>query len=291
MHRRKRIELLVSRALRPAASCVVLTLLVVTGCGTASSLGLPLSSGMNYLLSDAAEVRHETGHRNDVATELAKATLEPHQVEAGDVLVIEPNDFNSPVQIPSDHTGQQDGTIDLGSYGRMQVSGLTIPDIQNRVQQAVVHTETAKRQSKIGLASHNNASETEELPDLGVAVRLVSQERGLVYVMGEVNAPGSYPLTGSETALDAIIAAGGLSDRANEHKVILTRPRTADKPRLILPICYQRVLQLGDVETNYQLKPGDRIYVPSLTLMEDIRISTGIHRGKSCPQCRDFSPK
>lgn len=275
-----------------ATLAVLLTSLAQTGCRTASSLGLPLSSGMNYLLSDAAEIRREMGHRSDVSTELAKATLKPHQVEAGDVLVIEPNDFNSPIQIPSDHTVQQDGTIDLGGYGRIQVSGLTVSDIQQRVQQTIIQTEMTKPHRQIGLASHNNTpgSESPE-PDLSVAVRLISQERGLVYVMGEVNAPGSYPLTGSETALDAIIAAGGLSDRANEHKVILTRPRIADQPRLILPICYQRVLQLGDVSTNYQLQPGDRIYVPSLTIWEDFKSSTGVNRGKSCPQCRDFSPE
>jgi polysaccharide export outer membrane protein len=169
----------------------------------------------------------------------------------------------------------------------MQVAGLTVPAIQQRVQQAIVQVESQK--PKIGLASHASPSDATAEPDLSVGVRLISKERGLVYVMGEVNAPGSYPLTGSETALDAIIAAGGLSDRANEHKIILTRPRVADKPRLILPICYQRVLQLGDVSTNYQLQPGDRIYVPSMTFADDFRHSTGLNGGKSCPHCRDFS--
>lgn len=246
-----------------------------TGCRTASSMGMPVSASMNYLLKDAAEVREATGQRSDVATELAKATLRPHEVEAGDVLVIEPNDFNSPVQIPSDHTVQQDGTIDLGSYGMMQVAGLSVAQIRDRVQQVVFETEATKHQSRIGLASHSDAPPEPDPESLSVAVRLISKERGLVYVMGEVNAPGSYPLTGSETALDAIIAAGGLSAKANEHKIILTRPRTTDKPRIVLPVSYQRIVQVGDVATNYQLQPGDRIYVPSMTLWEDIKLSAG----------------
>lgn len=90
-------------------------------------------------------------------------------------------------------------------------------------------------------------------------------------MMGEVNAPGSYPIVGSETVLDALITAGGLSGRANLHKIILTRPQTEGKPRFILPVCYQQRLQLGDTSTNYQLRPGDRIYVPSLTHWEDIK--------------------
>lgn len=264
--------------------------LLLNGCRTASSLGLPLSSGLNYLLTDAVEVRQAVGHRDDVATELAKAPLPPHFVEAGDVLVIEPNDFNSPVQIPSDHTVQQDGTIDLGGYGRVQIVGLPVAEIQQRVQQIIERQELQKKNSRVGLASHSKQSVMEDnAADYGVSVRLVSNERGIVYVMGEVNAPGSYPISGSETALDAIISAGGLSDKANEHKILLTRPQQVGQPRIILPICYQRILQLGDVSTNYQLRPGDRIFVPTLTVWEDLKASSGWNREKSCPHCVDFS--
>ena len=275
----------------PASVCFAAALLLATGCHTAASMGLPISAGSNYLLSDAVEIREAIGHRSDVATELAKAPLQPHYVEAGDVLVIEPNDFNSPVQLPSDQTVQQEGTIDLGGYGRLRVVGLTVPEIQQQVQFAVTQKETFKRQSAVGLASHTThiPPGIDENVDLGVTVRLVSQERGVVYVMGEVNAPGSYPIVGSETVLDALISAGGLSDRANDHKIILTRPQVAGQPRVILPVCYQQVLQLGDTSTNYQLQPGDRIYVPSLTLWEDIKQSTKWKGEKSCPQCRDYS--
>ena len=50
-----------------------LTLLLATGCHTIASLGLPVSSGSNYLLSDAMEIREAVGRKTDFATELAKA--------------------------------------------------------------------------------------------------------------------------------------------------------------------------------------------------------------------------
>ncbi|TWT50866.1 SLBB domain protein [Rubripirellula amarantea] len=275
-----------------ACMCITLAILVgiPTGCRTAASLGLPVSAGSNYLLSDADEIRQTMGHPSGVATELSKVTLAPHRVEAGDVLVIEPNDFNSPVRLPGDQTVQQDGTIELGSYGRIQVAGLSAEDIQGRVGEMVSRYEIAKRQTQIGLASYSGAPSNESA-DYGVTVRVVNQDSAMFYVMGEVNAPGSYPLVGYETVLDALIAAGGLSDRANDHKIILTRPQHGGQPRVILPVCYQQVLQLGDVSTNYQLKPGDRIYVPSMTLAEDIRQSIRWKNGKSCPQCEDYSKK
>jgi len=264
--------------------------LALAGCRTAASLGLPVSAGSNYLLSDAVEIRQAVGHRQGVATELAKVALPAHQVEAGDVLVIEPNDFNSPVRLPGDQTVQQDGTIELGSYGRLLVAGLSAQEIQGRVGEIVTTYEIAKRANRFGLASYNGTPNSDPA-DYGVSVRLVNQDSALFYVMGEVNAPGSYPLVGHETVLDALIAAGGLSDRANDHKIILTRPQFGGQPRVILPVCYQQILQLGDVSTNYQLRPGDRIYVPSMTFAEDLKQTLQWNNEKSCPQCRDYSKK
>ncbi len=269
------------------AICCILCITASSGCRTAASLGFPVFAGSNSLLPYASSLR-QSGHRNDVPTELAKRALPPHRMEAGDVLVIEPNDFNSPVRMQSDQTVQHDGYIELGDYGRLDVLGLTAEEIQQKVQSRVAARETEKRQTQITLASHSETRAPEEYIDYGVSVRLVSNESDQFYVMGEVNAPGSYPLVGAETVLDAVISAGGLSDRANEHKIILTRPQPDGQPRLILPVCYKQILQLGDVTTNYQILPGDRIYVPNLTIWEDVRQSVAFNSDKSCPHCRAY---
>lgn len=263
------------------------------GCRTASSLGLPISSGSHSLLSSAGRIRQQYGHPGNVPTELAKAPLPAHRVEAGDVLVIEPNDFNSPVRFPSDQTVFQDGTIDLGAYGRVQVAGKTTQEIQQEVQFRVASIEGQKREMRAQLASHRDGFDppSEDPIDTGIGVRIINRESSQVYVMGDVNAPGSYPLNGNETVLDAIITAGGLTSRANDHKIILTRPQPDGQPRIILPVCYQQILQMGDVSTNYQLMPGDRIYVPSLTIWEDIKQSVRINNDKGCPQCREYTKK
>ena len=271
-------------AMLPLFACVH------TGCRTASSMGIPISSGANYLLSDAVEIRQSAGHRNGIPTELQKVNLPPHRVVAGDVLVIEPNDFNSPVRLPGDQTVQQDGTIELGQYGRLQVMGQSAEEIQTQVSSMIAGVESAKFEAKVALASYQPGQQRPQpTVDYSVAVRLVNQDSALFYVMGEVNSPGSYPLVGHETVLDAIIAAGGLSDRANDHKIIVTRPQLPGKPRVILPACYQQILQLGDVSTNYQLMPGDRIYVPSMTIFEDAKQTLQWRNEKSCPHCRDYS--
>jgi polysaccharide export outer membrane protein len=165
---------------------------------------------------------------------------------------------------------------------------MTTEEIQHTVQSRVAARESEKSQKRFALASHSPNHPPEEAMDYGVNVRLVSNESDQFYVMGEVNAPGSYQLAGAETVLDALIAAGGLSDKANEHKIILTRPQPDGHPRLVLPVCYKQILQLGDVTTNYQLLPGDRIYVPSITLWEDVKQSVAFSSDKSCPHCREY---
>lgn len=268
-------------------SLLVVLPLMLTGCSTLSSLGLPVASGPYKMLSTASKIRDQTGHPDDVPHEMSKTVQAAHRVEPGDVLVVEPADFDSPIRFSSDQTVQSDGTIELGQYGTVPVAGLTLYEIKQQAQTRVAAFHNKPRPG-VTQASYGGRANTPINTDL--SVRLVSNESSLVYVLGEVNAPGSYPLVGRETVLDAIISAGGLTDRSNEHKVILTRPRSADADPQIFPICYQQIVQLGDTSTNYQVKPGDRIYVPSLTMLEDIRQSLQI-KERSCPHCRDYSER
>ena len=104
------------------------------------------------------------------------------------------------------------------------------------------------------------------------------------YVLGEVNAPGAFPLSGRETVLDGIIAAGGITRAANTKKVILSRPTQPDGCRVVLPVCYDNVVQLGDTSTNYQLLPGDRIFIPSKGALDDIPCFQEAGPGRPVPR-------
>ena len=278
---------LVSRGTVPPGTSIGLTLLaiVVGGCSTLSSLGLPVASGPYTILSSASKMRDAVGHPDHIPHEMAKSVQSPHRVEPGDVLVVEPVDFDSPIRFPSDQTVQADGTIDLGQYGRVHAAGLTLDEIKHHAH-ARVAAHYGSRRDGVTRASYGDTPDAAPI-DTDLSVRIVSDESSVVYVLGEVNAPGSYPIVGRETVLDVLISAGGITDRANKHKVILTRPASASQRRQIYPVCYQQIVQLGDTSTNYQIQPGDRIYVPSLTLMEDIRQSIQLSE-RSCPHCREW---
>src|SRR5205807_8304037 len=153
---------------------------------------------------------------------------------------------------------------DLGLYGRVQVAGKPIEAVEAQVQ-AIVQAKT---------------------PNAGpINVRLVGRNSKVYYVLGQVNAPGSFPLQGRETVLDGIVAAGGLNARASRNNIILSRPTTPEGCRIVLPVCYRQIVQLGDTTTNYQLQPGDRIYVPAMTFWEGI-FGEDKETKKGCSPCK-----
>ncbi|HEY1192418.1 MAG TPA: SLBB domain-containing protein [Gemmata sp.] len=221
---------------------------VVTGCSTiGESLGF--STPTNPLSKDAKAIRDTAPVPAPVPRELAMSLLPAHVVEPGDTLLVQPVEFDAPVRLPPDQPVQPDGTIDLGQYGRPVVAGKTLPEVEGVVRGAI------------------KAKETKDVP---VTVRLLAKPGKVFYVLGEVNAPGAFPITGHDTVLSAITQSGGPTRRASLQNVIVSRPTVPDGCRTVLPVCYTNIVQLGDTSTNYQLMPGDRIFVPSKGTFEDL---------------------
>lgn len=235
--------------------------LILTGCTAAPGLMNPLaifSPQGQRLLKPAQEMRAAAPQPLPGPRELDRQVLPPYQVEPGDVLLVQPADLDSPVRLPGDQPVLPDGTIQLGRYGRLVVAGRTVEEVESLVGAAV-------------------AAQTKDAGP--IAVRVVTRVSKVVYVLGEVNAPGSYPVAGRETVLDALLVAGGLNDRASRDNIILSRPTRPDGCRVVLPVCYSEIVQLGDTTTNYQVFPGDRIFVPAQTFWE------GLCPMKGCEPC------
>jgi polysaccharide biosynthesis/export protein len=235
-------------------------LLAAAGCTTGASSLFPND---HRLIPAAHDIAATTRAWGPMPRELAKVPLEAYYLQPGDILLLEVTDLESDVRLPIDQTIMPDGTIDLGEYGRIVVAGLTIEQVESLVHSTVQAIEKDEQLKPIN-------------------VRLNVAESAVYYVLGEVNAPGSYPLIGRETVLDGLMAAGGLSDRASDCEIILSRPTPPSSCRVVLPVCYDRIVQLGDTTTNYQLRPGDRIYVSTRTCREALKFWRS-----DCPNCPD----
>ena len=229
---------------------------VASGCSTGAGAGKGFSLAPTHQLMDTTKsIRLANAAPLAVPRELEKQPLPPYIVEPGDVLLVQPVDLDSPVRLPGDQPVLPDGTINLGRYGHLLVAGKTVLEIEGMVKGAVVaQTKDEKDTKEIGF----------------ISVRLVSRQSKVFYVLGEVNAPGSFQLNGRETVLDALMAAGGLTERASPNNIVLSRPSKPDHCRTVLPVCYDQIVQLGDSTTNYQIAPGDRIFVPGKNTLESI---------------------
>jgi protein involved in polysaccharide export with SLBB domain len=243
-----------------AAVAAGLAGLLAAGCST-SGRGITFFPEEHRMLDTAKALRQPPAATLGLPRELQKQPLPPYTVEPGDVLLVQPADLDSPVRLPGDQPVLLDGTISLGRYGLLQVAGKTLPEIEDLVRTAV----------QAQLKEARDGKDAKDVRDPGpITVRVVSRQSKVYYVLGEVNAPGSFPLNGREAVLDGILAAGGLTDRASRTNIILSRPTLPDHCRIVLPVCYQQIVQLGDTTTNYQLAPGDRIYVATRTCLESL---------------------
>jgi polysaccharide biosynthesis/export protein len=84
-----------------------------------------------------------------------------------------------------------------------------------------------------------------------------------VRVTGAVRQPVSVPFRPGMTVLDAVLAAGGLTEFAAPDRSELHR-KSGEGARAY-EIKLDRILNRGDLSTNYPVAPGDVITVPERT--------------------------
>jgi len=81
-----------------------------------------------------------------------------------------------------------------------------------------------------------------------------------VRVTGAVTQPISIPHRPGMTVLDAVLAAGGVTEFAAPDRTTLYRKQEGKTQAF--PVYLKRILYQGELETNYELMPGDIIAVP-----------------------------
>ena len=95
-------------------------------------------------------------------------------------------------------------------------------------------------------------------PQVTVIVTQINSRR--VYIMGEVNRPGAFPLLPNMTVLQALSSAGGFTQFANLKGIYVLRSESGKQIRF--PFNYKDVIKGQRTEQNIVLKPGDTIVVP-----------------------------
>jgi polysaccharide export outer membrane protein len=95
-------------------------------------------------------------------------------------------------------------------------------------------------------------------PQVTVIVTTINSQR--IYILGEVNHAGAYPLLPSMTAVQALSSAGGFTPFASVKKIYVMRTDNGKQEKY--PLNYKEVIAGKAPEQNIVLKPGDTIVVP-----------------------------
>lgn len=189
-------------------------------------------------------------HPVDQEKSLDPALLEPehnpYRLGVGDVVQLEVSghreSLDRAVVMP-------DGKLHYNLAGGVDAEGLTLPELQDRLEAEL--------------------SEYFRQPVVSATLLEVNSRR--VWVLGNVTQPGLYPLTREMTILDALSAGGGiLTSRASgttiqmadlSHSFII-------RDQEVLPVDFEALVLGGDLSQNIYLQPNDYIYLPSVTNQE-----------------------
>jgi len=140
-------------------------------------------------------------------------------------------------KLPKEFRVAPDGSVDLPYIHRVQVAGLEPQEIADLVRKKLV--------------------EGDVLRDPSVAVDVKEYNSKRVVVLGQVQKPGSFPLTPGFTLIQAISQAGGFNNIANRDRVNLTRKNGKQARTIILSADAITDGSLPDIP----LQSGDTIFV------------------------------
>lgn len=145
--------------------------------------------------------------------------------------------------ITGQHLVAMDSRVNLGTYGSVYVAGMTL--------------EQARAAIELKL--------TERLDDPEVFVDVLAYNSKVYYIITQGAGLGDdvtrQPITGNETVIDAVAALGGISQVSSTRMWIARPAPNGVGCEQILPIEWNDIAQGASTATNYQLMPGDRLFI------------------------------
>ena len=143
-------------------------------------------------------------------------------------------------QVRGDHLIAPDGTVNLGAFGQVYISGMTLDEARNAIEKK--------------LAEHFDK------PSIGLEV--VAYNSKVYYVIvegqGQSDSIHRFPITGNETVLDALAQANATIK--NDMRIWIGRP-ASDKAVKPIVVDWAKLKSGEHLAREYSLRPGDRIFL------------------------------
>jgi polysaccharide export outer membrane protein len=129
-----------------------------------------------------------------------------------------------------------DGQISFPLIGKVKVEGFTVPELEKLLNEKL----------------------REYLKQPHVTVFI--EKYGSFSIIGAVNKPGSYPLEGAVTVLQAISLAGGFTPIASPGGVKILRKEGEEEK--VIEVDVGAITRGGDMSKDIPLQRGDTVVVP-----------------------------
>lgn len=202
----------------------------------ASALGWIAIGTASSILAACPPQAPTTGyeHLNDEITEhLSRVGL-----GAGDVFEVK---VYGEDQLSGTHRISPEGEIDFPLVGRLGVVDLTPGQVAEEIRVRL------------------QAGYLKE-PFVSVFVREYNSKK--IFVLGQVQKPGTFPYAAGMNIVEAITLAGGFHASANPNYVVVTRKQAGKETRIPVPV--EKISE--GLAQNLALQPGDIVYVPDRLL-------------------------
>jgi len=217
--------------------------------------GVPLQGGFQVEADGTIDLGDPYGRIRvaDMSVEEAEQAIDEHlrQILAEPRLSVTLASTGPQQQIAGPHLVTPDGTIRLGTYGGVPVVGLTIDEAKEAIEEYL--------------------SQWFHEPEVSVDVQGYNSK--VFYIITQGIGPEDQairlPVTGNETVLDAITEVGGLTQATSKPpRIWIARPCPGGNDYdEMLAVNWKAITRRGDTRTNYQLLPGDRLYIARDRLM------------------------
>lgn len=204
-------------------------------CGASTPLLVLLSS---WVLAAGCGSGKTELYRDHMPVDVRAVTVQASILGPGDVFevtVYQEKDLSGIYRVtPS-------GTIDFPLVGVVSVEGLSPAELADRLRDGL-------RQGYL------------RNPSVNVFVKEFNSKK--VFVLGEVQKPGTFRYEESMNIVQAITLAGGFSSRASKNSTVVTRVEGSSELRIGVPV---EDISEGRAP-NFLLMPGDIVFVPESVL-------------------------
>lgn len=189
--------------------------------------------GTTGQLCHAQGMQAVAGSSNEGSVQTPAVLPTAYKIGVGDVLHIvvwgEPQLTETAVVRP-------DGKVSLPLVSELDVAGLTPEAAQQTLTEQLIKFVRKPR----------------------VTVTVQEIHSRMVYITGEVQRPGAYPLLDVMNVVQLVARSGGLTDFAKQKQVYVLRAVTSAR----VNVNYEKVLKGQAPQQNVELAPGDTVVVP-----------------------------